>query len=214
MFEAKPVHFHRSAFSFVHLRRSPDCPSLKKLSSLSESKVANTYVDKGSSNVAHKSFQLLLQNIFTSNFRRYLNIQKATVFEKFSNPWKRCLWVRANNLQIMFTIQVLNPRSKQSSVETSFRSKQTLEKNQSWSKSVRATKIKSWVKVCDQKDVDLHQTLLEWNARRNLLETKIKRKSWRHQSVARNLDQTLDLQPNRRKNLVCKVPLLALPWDW
>ena len=84
-------------------------------------------------------------------------------------------------------------------------------KNQSWSKSVRATKIKSWVKVCDQKDLDLHQTFSERNARKNLLEKKLKRKSWRHQSVARNLDQTLDLWPNRRKNLVCEVPLLALP---
>ena len=186
MFEAKPVHFHRSAFSLMHLRRSPDCPSLKKLSSLFESKVSNTYVDKGSSNIAQKSFSAAVANIFTSNFR-YLNIQKTTVFEKFSNPWKRCLWVRANNLQRMFTIQVLNPRSKQSSVETRFRSKQTLEK------------INLEAKVCDQKDLDLHQPFSERNARKNLLEKKLKRKSWRHQSVARNLDQTLDLQPNIRK---------------
>ena len=182
---------HRSVFSFVHLRRSPDCPSLKKLSSLCESKVANTYVDKGSSNVAHKSFQLLLQNIFTTNFRRfrrYLNIKKATVFEKFSNPWKRWLWVRANNLQIMFTIQVLNRRSKQVLLKAGsdqnkllkksiLKQKCASDKNQILSKSV-------WPKIY-------------WSSS-NFIRAK-RHQSWRHQSVARNLDQTLDLQPNRRK---------------
>ena len=72
VFEAKPVHFHRSAFSFVHLRRSPDCPSLKKLSSLCESEIANTYVDKGSSDIAHKYFSAAVAKYFHIEFSKIL----------------------------------------------------------------------------------------------------------------------------------------------
>ena len=43
----------------------------------------------------HVEFSKVLQ--FTSIF-------KANVFAKFSDPWKRCLWVRANNPQRIFKI--------------------------------------------------------------------------------------------------------------
>ena len=61
-------------------------------------------------------------------FDVYLIFKKETFFEKFINRWKRSLWVWANNLQRMCTIQALNSRSKQSFVESRFQSKQTLEK--------------------------------------------------------------------------------------
>ena len=213
MFEAKLVHFHRSAFLFVHLRRSPDCPSLKKLSSLFESKVSNTYVDKGSSNIAHKSFSAADANFFTSNFR-YLNIQKATVFEKFSNPWKRCLWVRANNLQRVFTIQVLNPRSKQSSVESRFRSKQTLEK------------INLEAKVCERQKSNLESKCVTKKILIfiKLFPSETQGKIFWRKNLRGNLDaikvsreiliKLLIFNQTEEKNLVCKVPLLALPWSF
>ena len=151
-------------FLFLHLRRSPDCPSLKKLSSLCESKVANTYVDKGSSNIAHKSFSAAVAKYFHIEFSKVLtftSIFKRQLFLKnSSNPWKRCLWVRANSLQRMFTIQVWNPRSKQSFVETRFQSKQTL------------GKINLEAKVCERQ-----KSNLEWKC--------VTKKSWSSSNCTR-----------------------------
>ena len=138
-------------FSFLHLRRSPDCPSLKKLSSLCESKVANTYVDKGSSNIAHKSFSAAVAKYFhiefskvltfTSIFKRQLFLKNSVTHENVVCGFEQTIYKECSQSKFETHVQnnlLLKPGSNQNKLleKSILKQKCASDKNQILSESV------------------------------------------------------------------------------
>ena len=145
MFEAKQVHNILQLFDLCKFEAlsSLFVPSKDFMFDL---KVTNIYVDKGGSNIARKF--LFCFGFFLLNFRWFCRLPQYSK--------GNCFWKIQQSVKTLFVGTINNPRSKKSFVKTRFQStkKNNLHQN-------------LWVKLCERKNLDIHQTFREksWSKR-------------------------------------------------